>query len=846
MGSHRRRRQRPKTIMAIVQLTKYQQEAAQWTARFDLRRWCRQSGKTFEDTREEVDDCFSRRTSWVILSRGERQSKKNIEQARVHCEAYGAAAEVLEDTWEGEDGKYKSLEIKLPNGSVILGLPANPDTARGFSANVSLDEFAFHKDSRKIWAALFPVITRGYRLKVTSTTFGKQNKFYDLDIAWTKKMEEGDPHYHTSKLDIYDAVAGGLELRDEEGNLATPEQLKDALGDDDAWDQEYLVRYIDEATAYLTYDLIAKCEDVEIEPEPVWVGTLLARAAELHEVYLQTKEFPPSFNLLDETWINGEHLYLGFDVARRRHGSVIWLNRDRQGVQETVAVIRMKGLPFFIQKVVLFSLLSHPQLRRACIDATGLGMQLGEEAIEQFGESTVEAITFNTATKEVLATGLKQKMEDSIPRIPAETWIRNSFHAIKRLPTGAGHFRFDAEQTDATGHCYDAETEILTERGWQRFPDLDPAVRVATLEEGRLVFRMPEAHQRYPFSGEMVRIENTQVDLLVTPDHRLYVAKPGTDTFGFIFAKDAIRTNLRWQFKRDAIWTGQEPASVCVAGQDVSAALWAEFVGYYLAQGFTSTRHLCGVYGRSIETDRIGACLRRLPWHFWLEAPKSGGCPSFRARVRTLHEALAPFGRQPERYIPRAYFEWSPRLLSIMLDALLYGNGRVHQSWSLDTTSRQLADDVQELLLRVGLAGSIVEVQPSLAGKNVRRLYRVNINRHRLTPIINARKKSSSLQRYSGWTYCVTVPSGVIYVRRNGKGVWCSNSDEFWAEALALHAVSASGPMAACVPAADEAEPVRGRHRGSLVGAGREVGQARSGWRERFSRLWGDRSGGGL
>lgn len=439
--------------MPAIQLTKYQQEAAHWQARFDLRKWARQTGKTFEDTREIVDDSHERRTAWVILSRGERQSKKNIEQCAVHCQAYGAAAKVIEDTWEGDDAKYKSLEIRLPNNSVILGLPANPDTARGFSANVALDEFALHKDSRKIFAALFPVITRGYRLKVTSTTFGKQNKFYDLDIAWSKKMEDGDPHYHTSKIDIYDAIAGGLELKDEDGNITTPEQLKEALGDDDAWDQEYMVLYLDEATAYLTYELITKCEDPEIEPEPVWVGTLLARAAELHEIYLTTKEHPPSFNLLDETWLNGDHLYLGFDVARRRHGSVIWVNRDRQGLQETVAVIRMKNLPFFVQKVVLFSLLSHPQMRRACIDATGLGMQLGEEAVDQFGESLVEAITFSAASKEVLATGLKQKMEDGIPRIPAEPYIRNSFHSIKRLPSGTGHFRFDAEASDKSGHA---------------------------------------------------------------------------------------------------------------------------------------------------------------------------------------------------------------------------------------------------------------------------------------------------------------------------------------------------------------------------------------------------------
>lgn len=439
--------------MPAIQLTRYQQEAAHWKARFDLRKWSRQTGKTFEDAREIVDDSHERRTAWVVLSRGERQSKKNIEQCAMHCQAYGAAAEVIEDTWRGEEADYKSLEINLPNGSRIMGLPANPDTARGFSANVALDEFALHKDSRKIFAALFPVITRGYRLKVTSTPYGKQNKFYDLDVTWTKKMAEGDPHYHTSKIDIYDAVAGGLELKDEDGQLSTPEQLKDALGDDDAWDQEYMVLYLDEATAFLTYELIAKCEDPELEPEPVWVGTLLARAAEMHAVYLQTKEHPPSFNVLDDTWMNGEHFYIGYDVARRRHGSVIWINRDRQGIQETVAVIRMKGVPFFIQKVVLFSVLSHPQTRRACIDETGIGMQMAEEAKDQFGEDKVEAMQFTSANKEVLATGLKHKMEDGIPRLPAEPYIRNSFHSIKRLPTSTSHFRFDADASEATGHA---------------------------------------------------------------------------------------------------------------------------------------------------------------------------------------------------------------------------------------------------------------------------------------------------------------------------------------------------------------------------------------------------------
>ena len=66
------------------------------------------------------------------------------------AKAIGAAGEELESTFKGEDTDYKMLEIVFPNGSRIIGLPANPDTARGWSSNNLLDEVALPKDSRAI------------------------------------------------------------------------------------------------------------------------------------------------------------------------------------------------------------------------------------------------------------------------------------------------------------------------------------------------------------------------------------------------------------------------------------------------------------------------------------------------------------------------------------------------------------------------------------------------------------------------------------------------------------------------------------------------------------------------
>ena len=156
----------------------YQQRWLADQARYKIGMFARQTGKTFTATLEIVLDCLDaesrgQRRRWVILSRGERQAKEAMEEGvKRHLQALRIACEVLEKPF---DAHTKALEIDLPGGSRITALPANPDTARGFSANVLLDEFAFHADSRKIWQALFPVISAGHFLRVVSTPNGKGN-----------------------------------------------------------------------------------------------------------------------------------------------------------------------------------------------------------------------------------------------------------------------------------------------------------------------------------------------------------------------------------------------------------------------------------------------------------------------------------------------------------------------------------------------------------------------------------------------------------------------------------------------------------------------------------------------
>ena len=119
----------------------------------------------------------------IILSKGERQSRLFMEKVKDFCEVFKNLKE-LPDYEEFPESDEKTMEVYFPhNGSRIIGLPANPDTARGYSGHIVLDEFAFHGDAHKIFAACFPIITRGYSIEVISTPNGTAGKFYEIAKA---------------------------------------------------------------------------------------------------------------------------------------------------------------------------------------------------------------------------------------------------------------------------------------------------------------------------------------------------------------------------------------------------------------------------------------------------------------------------------------------------------------------------------------------------------------------------------------------------------------------------------------------------------------------------------------
>lgn len=396
-------------ISPALPLYAYQQQWLQDQSRFKIAMFARQAGKTFTSTLEIVLDCVKadiegKRARWVILSRGERQAREAMNEGiKLHLKALAAGFQEYEYDW---DTNVKALEVELPNGSRITALPANPDTARGFSANVLLDEFAFHQDSRAIWKALFPVISKPeLKLRVISTPNGKGNKFYEL-------MTGNNDYWSRHITDIYHAVADGLPRNIEE--------LRKGADDEDLWAQEFELKWLDEASAWLDFDLITSCE---------------------HEM----AGIPEHYQ--------GGLCYVGVDIAARNDLYVIWVIEEVGDVLWTREIIEKRRISFAEQDMLLDGVFNRYRVIRCCMDQTGMGEKPVEDAKRRYGTTRVEGVLFNNSSKLLLATQGKEAFQDRKLRIPqGNNALRADLHKLKKVTSATGAPRFVAD-SDSNGHA---------------------------------------------------------------------------------------------------------------------------------------------------------------------------------------------------------------------------------------------------------------------------------------------------------------------------------------------------------------------------------------------------------
>jgi thymidylate synthase (FAD) len=341
--------------------------------------------------------------------------------------------------------------------------------------------------------------------------------------------------------------------------------------------------------------------------------------------------------------------------------------------------------------------------------------------------------------------------------------------------------------------CYDDATEVLTLEGWKAWPDVSGDELFATRSRDGLLEYQPSLRLvRKEFRGHLVGFKGASVDLLVTPDHRM-LASPQT-TLGER-RRPSYRLlpahSLLWKAHRHVAtssWSGPGVEWLYLDDCNMPAGPTLSLVGFFVGDGNLSrSNHLVFRLRKQREIEYLRALARacHLPLKEWRHETYAIGIgPELRRLFAQCYDS------EREKVIPRQLLALSSDLLEALWAGLRNSDGTVFRRGEgradrevYSTTSRRLANQIQELALKLGRSAS---VRPHIArsgdghyGKKPRWRITMYAARNSRPALCRTREQAQThmgVENYAGAIHCVEVPNRTLYVRRNGYAVWCGNT----------------------------------------------------------------------
>jgi ribonucleotide reductase alpha subunit len=340
--------------------------------------------------------------------------------------------------------------------------------------------------------------------------------------------------------------------------------------------------------------------------------------------------------------------------------------------------------------------------------------------------------------------------------------------------------------------CYSDDTEVLTSRGFVKFADLTDDDKVAQVHEDLTTsFVVPLERQAYQYNGEMVNFRherNMGINLLVTPNHRMAFLKA---------KKYSERLEPVRKMKRD-VTKGWK--------RKCEHRLVADTLSNELAETFTPSRETEIPFGgKAGGGTNILSPFERLEIAFQADGvTKYAGNygyifrfakPRKIARIKeifdlcgieysenTYEDGVTSFYAKVGQSLSKDFShisleDKSAEWCKAFLKEAANWDGSLSVDSSMDCATFSSTDEsvIDFFQACASLCSAYSAKRLSEAGNDkhlpVYSLY-VSFDRETVT----GRGMLKEYSDYSGFVYCVTVPTGNIVVRRSGKTAVCGNS----------------------------------------------------------------------
>jgi len=420
--------------------------------------------------------------------------------------------------------------------------------------------------------------------------------------------------------------------------------------------------------------------------------------------------------------------------------------------------------------------------------------------------------------------GAKDKIENLIPHFEyADREIMQGLFTNEALLQGRGA-------------CYSPDTEVLTENGFKYYQDVQDDEKIATFNQdtGALEYQNFVNRIVQDFDGEMIHFDTGNIDILVTPNHQMlcqeeYIPRPvkaltskkevasneviGSSQCDFedkgswvVKRADEVKKKFRFRACIDN-WEGQIPEEyqkgvlipdACTQPKKSRGPLnpiipldtFLEFLGYYLSEGHNQFNVEKGLYIVSVSQSRDKSeyyeemlrCIQKLPY-------KVGA--DFKS-IRVVNKSFSTFiyelvpGRSWDKFIPKWIKNLPQKQLRILMTAMWKGDGceRKHlkgdnKSYSYFTSSKQLQDDVTEILIKLGYAPTLYRRTKTIKGSSKRGedlhvtsiIYFSDGIQGKFPTVKSVKPECAVIGKvpYKGKVWCFEVPNHFFITRRNAR-----------------------------------------------------------------------------
>lgn len=363
-------------------------------------------------------------------------------------------------------------------------------------------------------------------------------------------------------------------------------------------------------------------------------------------------------------------------------------------------------------------------------------------------------------------------------------WTRDKILGIFRVPRTALGI------TDDVNRCYSEDTDVLTENGFKKHYEVNDDEKIATInpENNEIEYHLPTEKFVYDYNGEMINIETQNVSLLTTPNHKIWRRTIKKDNYELIEASNLekhINIKASFNYKGEELKDYAIPSVKRKKGANKLAQVselktkaddLLEYLGYFLSEGgllketSPNFRYIHTLSQKNLSNvNKIRNCINRLGFSN-TEYKSNDGCIRWNVYGKQLNSWLREQCGDAcdNKIIPIQFKQLSKRQIRILFDALMIGDG----SWDkrenrtsgyYSTTSNQLADDVQEIALKLGY--SVSKNIHYEAKENRKKCYVVHISKRKEHKLRDYKKNIN----YSGKVWCFEVPNHIFIVRRDGK-----------------------------------------------------------------------------